>query len=530
MLSSAYLGNDPENVEDFEAWLGTEVDFVRAHTGKANWSDYLSSVEWVGDRMAETGHPLVWTIPMFAENGSLEAAAEGRYDEDHASVATSILEVSGAQDEIVVRFGEEFNGWWFPWAAEGRPDTYVDAFRNMVDTFRSVSDKFTFEWNVNIGERMDPATAYPGDDYVDIISMDFYYNTDWHDTDASAAWNNLVTMRWGLQWFEDFAASRGKPTAYSEWGVSHDGAGPFIAEAFDWFAEHDVVYQSYWNSNADFPGALDTGSRPNAAAEYRAQMLEAAEANETGEQPPAPTQEESRDPAPTEPEPDPSDTPSDEAPQEAPQEDPALRTEAPDLSGSVRTWDNGSWRDDSMTGDDRNNYLNGRNGTDTTAGGRGDDLHVVERAADVVVEKAGEGIDTVHSWATSYVLPEHVENLELLKASGITGIGNDLANWITARDGDDTLDGAGGADWLTGGAGADEFRFSAGGGRDTITDFGDGGDVLRLDGTEIDSFADLIENAVEMDGDTAVLLGDTDSVMLLGVSVENLSAEDFVFA
>ena len=280
MLSGAYLGNNPETVTSFEAWLGTEVDFVRAHTGRANWSDYLSSVDWVGDRMAQSGHPIVWTVPMFADGGSLGAAAEGRYEEYHKAVAATILEISGAQDDIVVRFGEEFNGWWFPWAAEDRADTYVAAFRSMVDAFRSVSDKFTFEWNVNIGENMDPATAYPGDDYVDIISMDFYYNTKWHDTNASDAWNDFVNARWGLQWLEDFAASRGKPTAYSEWGVSHDGAGPFIAKAFDWFAKHDVVYQSYWNSNADFPGKLSDGQYPAAGAEYRAQMLYAAEFND----------------------------------------------------------------------------------------------------------------------------------------------------------------------------------------------------------------------------------------------------------
>ena len=147
----------------------------------------------------------------------------------------------------------------------------------------------------------------------------------------------------------------------------------------------------------------------------------------------------------------------------------------------------------------------------------------------MVVEAAGQGVDTVHSWATSYVLPEHVENLELLKASGIMGTGNDLANWVFGGTGNDTLDGGGGGDWLTGGAGADEFRFSAGGGRDTITDFGNGADVLRLDGTGVGSFTDLLGSAVEMDGDTALLLGATDSVLLLGVAASDLSAADFNF-
>ena len=30
---------------------------------------------------------------------------------------------------------------------------------------------------------MNPADAYPGDEYVDVIGMDFYYNIKWNPTD-----------------------------------------------------------------------------------------------------------------------------------------------------------------------------------------------------------------------------------------------------------------------------------------------------------------------------------------------------------
>ena len=46
-----------------------------------------------------------------------------------------------------------------------------------------------FEWNVNIGDvGVNPETAYPGDAYVDIIGMDFYWNTAWDPNDPIDAY------------------------------------------------------------------------------------------------------------------------------------------------------------------------------------------------------------------------------------------------------------------------------------------------------------------------------------------------------
>lgn len=68
----------------------------------------------------------------------------------------------------------------------------------------------------------------------------------------------------------------------------------------------------------------------------------------------------------------------------------------------------------------------------------------------------------------------------------LTGIGNDVLSGgggkdrLTAGDGNDRLDGGAGADVLTGGRGADDFVFARGTGRDRITDFGTGADMIVL--------------------------------------------------
>ena len=131
-------------------------------------------------------------------------------------------------------------------------------------------------------------------------------------------------------------------------------------------------------------------------------------------------------------------------------------------------------------------------------GGTGDDTYIVYAATDQVIEKAGEGTDTVRS-SFSYTLGNDLENLTLTGTAATNGTGNGLANVITGNSaanvitgggGGDTLVGGGGGDMLTGGAGADRFKFtatsdSAPGAADVITDFS-GKTGPRAQGDKID--------------------------------------------
>jgi beta-mannanase len=170
-----------------------------------------------------------------------------------------------------VRTGEEFNGNWMPWKAEGKEKVFAAAFRRFVNAFRSVSGRFRFEWNVSVGDYgASPEEAYPGDDVVDIIGMDFYHNLKWNDPDPLKAWDYMVNRRFGLAWHQDFAIKHQKPTAYSEWGISSNDSAPFIEKAKAWFDSHNVLYQIYWDSNADFRGKLSSGQFPNSGAAFKA--------------------------------------------------------------------------------------------------------------------------------------------------------------------------------------------------------------------------------------------------------------------
>ncbi len=161
---------------------------------------------------------------------------------------------------------------------------------------------------------------------------------------------------------------------------------------------------------------------------------------------------------------------------------------------------------DSLVGGDGDDTLRGDGGVDTTTGGAGNDSYRVDDPDGLIVEDAGEGIDSVQA-IVSYTLAGNVENLTLTGTAGIDGGGNALANviggnggnnYIFGADGNDTIRGIGGDDNLDGdlgddvidgGVGNDYLFGGSGSGSDTLiagtgddsADGGAGNDSLRGD-------------------------------------------------
>ncbi|KPF62971.1 hypothetical protein IP88_14135 [alpha proteobacterium AAP81b] len=175
---------------------------------------------------------------------------------------------------------------------------------------------------------------------------------------------------------------------------------------------------------------------------------------------------------------------------------------------------------------------------DLMDGGSGDDLYFVDTPFDLIFEADGGGTDRVVATVAGngYYLYAGVETL-LLRGTTSFGVGNDLANfigaeagsqWLLGGAGDDSLDGGAGNDVLFGESGADVFLFIGASGGDVIGDFQPGTDRIRLIGQPIVDYGQLRNGFIEVDGTTAINLGDGNFIVLNGIANAALSAGDFI--
>jgi Ca2+-binding RTX toxin-like protein len=137
-------------------------------------------------------------------------------------------------------------------------------------------------------------------------------------------------------------------------------------------------------------------------------------------------------------------------------------------------------------------------GEDLLIGGTGNDTYVVFPANESIVERVGEGTDTVMA-GNDYTLGQNLENLTLMGGSSGTGnelsnllIGNSADNVLVGEAGDDTLWGGNGLnpddlgvmisgnDTLIGGTGNDTYLFKVGDGIDTVDDATVAGEGNRI--------------------------------------------------
>lgn len=186
--------------------------------------------------------------------------------------------------------------------------------------------------------------------------------------------------------------------------------------------------------------------------------------------------------------------------------------------------------DNHITGNAGDNLLNGGKGADTMIGGMGDDTYVVNDPGDIVIEAAGQGLDTVRS-NISYTLPDHVEILRLVGGNNIDGTGNGLDNRIQGNRGANLMDGGAGNDTLAGGGGNDTLR--GGAGDDRLT--GGNGDDLLIGGAGHDTLNGGHGNDILDGGNGSDVLngGAGDDILIGGMGADRLTggagADMFVF-
>lgn len=162
-------------------------------------------------------------------------------------------------------------------------------------------------------------------------------------------------------------------------------------------------------------------------------------------------------------------------------------------------------------------------------GGGGNDLFILKGAIDII-EAGGGGTDTVKTGA-SFTLSDEVEKLIALGRKSIALTGSADANTIKGNTGDNRIEGGEGGDLVTGGGGRDTFVYAKFDGGDTITDFKQGQDRIRIEGfTQFDSFADLdfVKSGKDVRISFAAENG-ADFILVENQKIDDFDKGDFIF-
>jgi hypothetical protein len=161
------------------------------------WGDRLAYPAAVGGNrnvlLMVTWEPYLRDDP---KQSLLPGITAGRYDR---LITNFALQIRRYGRPVLLRWGHEMNGNWYPWSGAGNsrdPEIYVRAYRHIHDLFEqadcgnvlflfSVNDKDVPAESWNRFERY-----YPGGRFVDVIGIDVY---NWGDTKQ---WPDGSRSRW----------------------------------------------------------------------------------------------------------------------------------------------------------------------------------------------------------------------------------------------------------------------------------------------------------------------------------------------
>lgn len=222
-------------------------------------------------------------------------AASGAYDAHWTTIIKNLKSAWGsrAASNMYIRFAHEMNGNWY---GHSVPPAQVQNFKAAwVRISNIVKANFPgakLVWSVNHDNSWSYSMTdlWPGDSYVDVVSMDSYNNYPWCSTAASCTAKFNLTQNGGpagLETLRQFAQAHGKPFAVSEWAnaaVNAGGGGgdapEFYVAFHSWLTAHggtgagQVLYEVMFNTQGFgdhyeiFANGSSSKYEPLSAAKY----------------------------------------------------------------------------------------------------------------------------------------------------------------------------------------------------------------------------------------------------------------------
>ena len=155
-------------VAQFTAATRTRPDIVVTYNG---WRQPFPAAAARSAR----AHGAVLLVQMEPWGANLTRLARGGYAGYLRSFAAAVRRFG---HQVIISFGHEMNGTWYPWGAgHVPPATFAAAWRDVVTTFRAAgADNVTWLWIIHHTRYPKFIRAYwPGSRYVTWVGLDGYY-------------------------------------------------------------------------------------------------------------------------------------------------------------------------------------------------------------------------------------------------------------------------------------------------------------------------------------------------------------------
>lgn len=270
--SGAFSGYGPGPDKSFGSWRGLVPAVGTDYLPQGSWSAMDNPTYAIQQWSAAPNITPLFSIPLWPNSGgsyTFQAAASGAYNQYFVTLAKNLI--AAHLDHAILRLAWEPDGAWYRWSItnDDQAKLYAQAWQQIVGAIQQVpGEHFGFDWCLNlVPVNWNPATAYPGDQYVTEIGEDTYdFNQPGVKNQAPAGrWNYIVNSKYGLAWQASFAAAHGKPISFPEWGLVAKPTAPqqvggddpmFIQNMHDWFMNHTTAVEAYFNSDNAVAGVF----------------------------------------------------------------------------------------------------------------------------------------------------------------------------------------------------------------------------------------------------------------------------------
>jgi hypothetical protein len=237
-------------LNDLATWQEWENPWITDPTyGYNTWVEedpqnrqLILQVNLIPDSLENINNPLKWE----------RSCAEGDYNSHVTEFGRNL--VAGGLANSVLRLGAEANGIWendFIGTTAVEQKMWAKCFDREVTALRKVpGEHFLIDWNPNACKDNYPyANYYPGNAYVDIMGLDLF-DVGCETPFTRLSFTQLANEPAGLTHFEAFAAEKGKPMSFPEWGLSSipSGDDPAYIDGMASAVENkDFAFETYFD-------------------------------------------------------------------------------------------------------------------------------------------------------------------------------------------------------------------------------------------------------------------------------------------